>query len=65
VRYSLKKKWQQNKMEGGQGLYKTLGWSKDFSRVCGEPFKRSTVGTGEGCFKTHEEYCENVLAGSA
>jgi hypothetical protein len=31
-----------NKMEGGQGLYRTLGWSKrsrDFSRVCGEPLK--------------------------
>jgi hypothetical protein len=27
-------------MEGGQGLYRTLGWSRDFSRVCGEPFKR-------------------------
>jgi hypothetical protein len=48
-----------NKMEGGQGLYRTLGWSRDFSRVCGEP------GTGKGCFKTLKEYCENILAGSA
>jgi hypothetical protein len=25
--------------EGGQGLYRTLGWRRDFSRVCGEPFR--------------------------
>jgi hypothetical protein len=35
VRYSLKKKWWENKMEGGQGLYGALGWSRDFSRVYG------------------------------
>ncbi len=27
------------KIEGGQGLYRTLGRSRDFSKVCGEPFK--------------------------
>jgi hypothetical protein len=27
------------KKEGGQGLYRTLGWSRDFPRVCGEPLK--------------------------
>jgi hypothetical protein len=27
------------KIEGGQGLYRTLGWSRDFSMVCGEPLK--------------------------
>jgi hypothetical protein len=26
-------------MEGGQGLYRTLGWSRDFPRVYGEPLK--------------------------
>jgi hypothetical protein len=36
----FEKKWPQNKIEGGQGLYRTLGWSRDFSRACGEPFKR-------------------------
>jgi hypothetical protein len=35
----FEKKWRKNKMEGGQGLYRTLGWSRDFSRVCGEPLK--------------------------
>jgi hypothetical protein len=34
----FEKKWQLSKMERGQGLYRTLGWSRDFSRVCGEPF---------------------------
>jgi hypothetical protein len=33
------KKWLENKMEGGQGLYRTLGWSRDFPRVYGEPLK--------------------------
>jgi hypothetical protein len=37
LRYSLKKK--AGKMEGGQGLYRTLRWSRDFPRVCGEPLK--------------------------
>jgi hypothetical protein len=35
----LEKKWRENKMEGGQGVYRTLGWSRDFLRVCGEPLK--------------------------
>jgi hypothetical protein len=26
----FEKKWRQNKMEGGQGNYRTLGWSRDF-----------------------------------
>jgi hypothetical protein len=33
------KKWRENKIEGGQGLYRTLGWSRDFPRVYGEPLK--------------------------
>jgi hypothetical protein len=35
----FEKKWRENKMEGGQGLYGTLGWSRDFPRVYGEPLK--------------------------
>jgi hypothetical protein len=35
----FEKKWRENKMEGGQGLYRTLGWSRDFPRVYGEPLK--------------------------
>jgi hypothetical protein len=35
----FEKKWRENKKEGGQGLYGTLGWSRDFPRVCGEPLK--------------------------
>jgi hypothetical protein len=38
VRYRLEKR-RQNKMEGGARVYRTFGWSRDFSRVCGEPFK--------------------------
>ncbi len=52
----------ENKMKGGQGLYRSLGWSRDFPRVYRKPLKRS--GTGEGCFKTLKEYCENFVAGS-
>jgi hypothetical protein len=26
----FEKKWWENKVEGGQGLYRTLGWSRDF-----------------------------------
>jgi hypothetical protein len=63
VEIQFEKKWWQNKMEGGQGLYRTLMWSRDFSRVCGNPLR--VFGTGEGCFKTLKEYCENILAGSA
>ncbi len=36
-------------MEGGQDLHITLGWSRYFRRVCGEPLR--VLGTGEGCFK--------------
>jgi hypothetical protein len=35
----FEKKCRENKMEGGQGLYRTLGWSRDFPRVCGVPHK--------------------------
>jgi hypothetical protein len=39
VRYSLKK--MAGKQNGkGHGLYGTLGWSRDFPRVFGEPLKR-------------------------
>jgi hypothetical protein len=33
-----KKLWE-NKIEGGQGLYRTLGLSRDCPRVCGEPLR--------------------------
>jgi hypothetical protein len=51
-------------MKGGQGLNRTLGWSRDFPRVYGEPLKSTVLGTGESCFKTLKEYCENFVAGS-
>jgi hypothetical protein len=38
----------------GQGLYRTLRWSRDFPRVYEEPLR--VLGTGEGCFKTLKEY---------
>jgi hypothetical protein len=53
------KKWKENKMGGGQGLYSTLGWSRDFPIVCGEPLKSIN------CFKTPKESSENILARSA
>jgi hypothetical protein len=37
VRYSFFFNWRENKMEGGQGLYRTLGLSRDFPRVYAEP----------------------------
>jgi hypothetical protein len=35
----IEKKWRENKMEGGQGLYRNVGWSRDFPKVYGEPLK--------------------------
>jgi hypothetical protein len=35
----FEQKWREHKMEGGQGLYRTLGWSRDFLKVYGEPLK--------------------------
>jgi hypothetical protein len=35
----FEKKWRENKMEGGKGLYRTLGWSRDFPKVSGELLK--------------------------
>ncbi len=49
-------------MEEGQGLYRTLGLSRDFPRVCGDPLR--VLGTGEGCFTTLKEYCEKIFGGS-
>jgi hypothetical protein len=47
---------------GARPLYcRTLGWSRDFSRVCGEPLR--VLGTGEGCLKTLKEYSEIFVQG--
>jgi hypothetical protein len=59
----FEKKWRQNKMKGGQDLYRALGWSRDFQGSVENPLR--VLCTGEVYFKTLKEYCENILAGSA
>jgi hypothetical protein len=63
IQFEKKKNGGKTKWTEGQGIYRTLGWRRDFPRVYGEPLRE--LGTGEGCFKTLQEICENVLAGSA
>ncbi len=59
----FEKKWRENKMEGGQGLYRLLGGLEIFQGSMENPLR--VLGTGEGCFKTLKEYCKNFLAGLA
>ncbi len=54
------KKWWQNKMEGGKVFIKLLGGVEIFQGSVENPLR--LLGTGEGCFKTLKEYCENILA---
>jgi hypothetical protein len=35
----FEKKWRENKIERRQGLFRSLGWNRDFPRVCEEPLK--------------------------
>jgi hypothetical protein len=46
VKYCLKKKMEGKQNGRGQGLHRTLGWSRDFPRVCGEPLKSIRYGRG-------------------
>ncbi len=50
-------------MARGKGLYRALGGVEIFQGSMENPLR--VLGTGEGCFKTLKEYCENFLAGSA
>jgi hypothetical protein len=47
-------------MEGEQGLYRTLGRSRDFSRVCGEPFNPFLHPTLKHLFYTWRVYWDPV-----
>jgi hypothetical protein len=46
VRYSLKKKWQENKMEGGKVFIEPLGGVEIYQGSVGNPLR--VLGTGEG-----------------
>jgi hypothetical protein len=50
-------------MEGGKVFIIPLDGVEIFQGSVENPIR--VLGTGEGCFKTLIEYCENVLAGSA
>jgi hypothetical protein len=63
VEIQFERKWRENKMEGGQVFIEPLGGVEIFQGFMENPLR--VLGTGEGCFKTLKEYCENFLAGSA
>jgi hypothetical protein len=65
VRYSLKKNGDKTKYcrKGGKDFIEPLGGVEIFQRSVENPLR--VLGTGQGCFKTLKEYCENILAGSA
>jgi hypothetical protein len=63
VRYSLKKNGGKTKWQGGKVLIESLGGVEIFQGSMEDPIR--VLVTGEGCFKTLKEYCENFLAGSA
>jgi hypothetical protein len=48
---------------GGKVFVEPLGGVEIFQGSVENPLR--VLGIGEGCFKTHKEYCENFLAGSA
>ncbi len=50
-------------MEGGKVFIEPLCGVEIFQGSVENPLR--VLGTGEGCFKTLKEYCENILAGSA
>jgi hypothetical protein len=51
------------KWKGDQVFIAPLGGVEIFQGSAVNPLR--VLGTGEGCFKTLKEYCENFLAGSA
>jgi hypothetical protein len=63
VRYSLKKNCGKTKWKGGKVLIEPLGGVEIFQGSVENPIR--VFGTGEGCFPTLKEYCENILAGPA
>jgi hypothetical protein len=63
VRYSLKKNGGKTKWKRGKVFIEPLGGEEIFRGSMENPL--GVLGTGEGCFKTLKEYCENFLAGSA
>ncbi len=52
----------QNERGGGKVFIEPLGGVEIFQGSMENPLR--VLGTGEGCFKTLKEYCENFLAGS-
>ncbi len=59
----FEKKWRQNKIEGGQVFIEPLGGVEIFQGSVENLLR--ILSTGESCFKTLKEYCENILAGFA
>ncbi len=51
------------KWKGGKAFIEPVGGVEILQGSMENPLR--VVGTGEGCFKTLQEYCENFLAGSA
>jgi hypothetical protein len=63
VRYSLKKNGGKTKWMGGKVFIEPMGGIEIFHGSMENPLR--VIGTGEGGFKTLQEYCEKFLAGSA
>ncbi len=63
MRYSLKTNGGKTKWKGGKVFIESLGGVEIFQGSVEHPLR--VLGTGEGCFKTLNEYCENILAGFA
>jgi hypothetical protein len=53
----------QNGREARSLYIEPLGGVEIFQGSVENPLR--VLGTGEGCFKTLKEYCENILTGSA
>jgi hypothetical protein len=59
----LEKNGSKIKLKGGKVFIEPLGGVENFQGSVENPLR--VLGTGEGCFKTLQDYCENILAGSA
>jgi hypothetical protein len=57
VRYSFKKNGGKTKWKGGKVFREPLGGVEIFQGSMENPLR--VLGTGEGCFKTLYEHCEN------
>ncbi len=62
MRYSLQENGCKTKWKGGKVFIEPLGGVEICQGSVENPLRE--LGTGEGCFKTLEEYCETILAGS-